>query len=962
MDSQQQKAFNSILSGDNVFLTGEGGCGKTYVIKQIISYLANTNDARQVFVTASTGCAAINLGISGATTYDSLLKILPYMLDLEDYILLSKNFGNIAESLGDQVLLIVDEVSMINASKLNMIYEILCFKQAVDFQEAVKTFVDSNLEWRTLDFDQKNAVKRTLTGMCKAFRRTIYSEAYNAEFQILLSGDLYQLPPVVKHADHIFESICWNKLNMKTINIRTQHRQESGSLLHNALKAIREGIINDKVKELVTYCSRPLNVPSMHLFAKNKARDVFNQINFQQLDGDCFTSNAQDVFYGPNLTDHLRSFYRSRFKYPASSQFKVGAQVMLTRNVDVQKGLVNGSVGTVLSIENGQLSVSFANGVVSDINKDLEDLHEVWYNRHISKYETIKKASRLQYPLVLAYGMTIHKSQSLTLSHVTVDCSDIFESGQLYTALSRARHEDGLCIKNFSAKYIFEPNATIQRFYTSTIINNAKDQFMKRIETSFSSLSDIRNELNISESQFRLFVKSYRDKLLRQQLDQELSPELTMTLSKLQKYMSGGLTTHTTIIEQGSSLLFIECPSCREILTERQMLIEGLYCCLQSKPKILLDAVTDKFGWATYIIHGNNTSLHDKPLYVGVTTHGKIRLRTHQSKWLKDVDEYVVRCSVRLPESLAIPLFKPVHNKYTVGGSKDSWSVRLRDGATHVKVTINDILHRNYCQANAYDLMQDNVVQAATLVKYSHVSMLVIDSHLSCGITSILRSRLGHPTRFCFLIGQDICQCKIPCWLRKINNENFNYYLTERGLPERPLFYPYSNDQVKPKPSVKHKSESLPPIVESGRIDEWSLNTLLVIAQRGRFTQSSRYQICRSVRRLWRMGVLQLKAILIEPHHVVNILCGLYRRQDVIDSLQTIVILLGKLSENEFQVYFGQTYQVFHLSVSARFHNELESNDIKVNEQHVQHYVHRKFSVQRMYYDYISYINHVKHS
>ena len=132
----------------------------------------------------------------------------------------------------------------------------------------------------------------------------------------------------------------------------------------------------------------------------------------------------------------------------------LGARVMLLVNMDFNKGLINGACGVIQGFNQDTISIKFDNGIVSNIPKHK---FEYYYNERVV-------AERMQYPLKLAYGITIHKSQGMTLDRLVVDCARIFERGQSYVAMSRVKTLEGLYLKNFEPEKVLVDNR-VAEFY-----------------------------------------------------------------------------------------------------------------------------------------------------------------------------------------------------------------------------------------------------------------------------------------------------------------------------------------------------------------------------------------------------------------------------------------------------------------------------------------------------------------
>ncbi len=396
---KQDEALQILKTGANVFLTGEPGSGKSYAASRYVSYLRRENIPASI--TASTGIAAAQLGgttihaWSGIGTRSQVTR-----RDLEQ---IAKN-RRVTERIKKARVLIVDEVSMLSGQTLS----------AVD---TVCQFVRKN----------------------------------NAPFgglQVVLVGDFFQLPPVIRRDERFapefdsqdeednspfaYASRAWRDLDPSICYLTEQYRQ-SDAEFSGLLAAIRSNRFSRE--DAGTLASRRLKQDSLprsvtRLFTHNMDVDRINQAELLKLPGETYsfhmTSTGDKV-----LADGLKRGCLS----PERLDLKIGAVVMFTKN-DPDGRFVNGTLGVIsdFSLEDG-FPVVTTKGGLTVFTKPAE-----W---KVAEDETVK-AGIEQVPLRLAWAITVHKSQGMSLDAAVMDLSHAFEYGQGYVALSRVRTLDGL--------------------------------------------------------------------------------------------------------------------------------------------------------------------------------------------------------------------------------------------------------------------------------------------------------------------------------------------------------------------------------------------------------------------------------------------------------------------------------------------------------------------------------------
>ena len=390
---KQQLALAIMNEGHDVFLTGPAGSGKTYVLNQFIR-LAKHN-GKHVSVTATTGLAASHLGGSTIHSWSGIGVRDEIGMHFVDN--LSKSRREIIEKTD---VLIIDEISMMHDFRLDMIDQI------------------ARLVRKKMDVPFGG-------------------------IQVIMSGDFFQLPPVNRaeavQGQFVVFSRAWAELDPVICYLEEQHRQEDEDALTGILDAMRARDIRRGHAE--TLLGRvDVQPPEGSIFTElhtvNIDVDSQNQAKLEQLDGD-------EMIYGQTTTgsaNYVESLQRSVLA-PAELRLKRGALVMAVKN-SPDKKYHNGSLGTIVDFDpaTDYPIVEFLNG------REVTMQPDTWELRDGDK----KRASITQIPLRLAWAITIHKSQGMTLDSALIDLRKAFVAGMGYVALSRVRSLDKLYLKGIN--------------------------------------------------------------------------------------------------------------------------------------------------------------------------------------------------------------------------------------------------------------------------------------------------------------------------------------------------------------------------------------------------------------------------------------------------------------------------------------------------------------------------------
>ncbi len=396
----QEQALQILKTGANVFLTGEPGAGKTHTVNAYVDYLRSSEV--EPAITASTGIAATHIG--GMTIHSWSGIGIKNKLDKYDLDKIASS-EYISKRVRKTKVLIIDEISMLPPHTLDM----------VDM-------------------------------VCREIKQN--PEAFGG-IQVVLVGDFFQLPPIFKkditthkqssllgdkesNANFSYDSSAWGRAQFITCYLSEQYRQDDKKFL-TVLNAIRKNKVEQEHMNHIT--ARYIDMDDMpehttKLFSHNVDVDRVNNTELEKLDGG---SRIFEMLATGN--DKLVETIKKSCLSPEMLELKVGAVVMCTKNNQKEK-YVNGTLGVVVGFEefNGNPIIETREGkqiAIAPMDWSVEENGKI-------------RAQVTQVPLRLAWAITVHKSQGMSLDAAVMDLSQVFEYGQGYVALSRVRRLSGL--------------------------------------------------------------------------------------------------------------------------------------------------------------------------------------------------------------------------------------------------------------------------------------------------------------------------------------------------------------------------------------------------------------------------------------------------------------------------------------------------------------------------------------
>lgn len=404
LNSEQKKALKFLLqSKQNVFLTGAAGTGKSQVIKIFREIKKMSNET--IPMVASTGAAAI---LVNGVTFNSYFGLGIMAGGKKAVIENALHNRSLCERLIYTDTVVVDEISMISGEVFN-----------------------------------------TANELCQKIRQ---NKKFFGGIRVILVGDFFQLGPFseTEKPDWVFESASWKKSKMKVFNLKKIMRTSDKTFL-DILGNIRKGKIDAKTKKFLTSKTRKnsesIDVP--RIFSRNHEVDAYNKKILNSINAPEIKISTQYVG-DKNAVERLKE----QLVIAENIVIKKGALVMLRVN-NFQEGFVNGTVGTVIGLSPDVLTIKKTSGEVIHVKK------------HIFEYigvtgEVTAKAKN--FPITLAWAITIHKSQGATLDKAIISLDRLWLHGQAYTALSRLKTAQGLIIDKWNKESFIVDKKVLKNF------------------------------------------------------------------------------------------------------------------------------------------------------------------------------------------------------------------------------------------------------------------------------------------------------------------------------------------------------------------------------------------------------------------------------------------------------------------------------------------------------------------
>ncbi len=401
------EACNTVIplleAGKNVFLTGGAGVGKTTTTRKVITYFEE--HGKKVAKLASTGMAATLIG--GQTLHSFLdLGIADSIdgLQTRGNLEIKKKIRKLIHSMD---LIIIDEISMVSAALMEMIR-----------------------------------------------LRLLQAEFHGV---VLAVGDFLQLPPVTRGYDRLqfaFESESWKRFDFRTVVLKTNYRATDSAFLR-VLDAVRFAKVDEEEHLYLHNLIKPIGEDLSqytYLYGKNASAQKHNQQQLAHIDSQEYAFEAQLVKHHQRVSDHEIERFINDARIEPVLKLKVGAPVLFTRNA---WNYFNGERGRVIRIDHQAIYVEKADGYVVKL-EPVGISKEKWEEKVVDGKKELVEVPQFtvyQYPIALAFAITIHKSQGMSIEDLIIESDEIFAPSQFYVALSRATSPHRLILKQPSRNW-----------------------------------------------------------------------------------------------------------------------------------------------------------------------------------------------------------------------------------------------------------------------------------------------------------------------------------------------------------------------------------------------------------------------------------------------------------------------------------------------------------------------------
>lgn len=519
-DEYTRKAMELVRQGKSFFITGKAGTGKTTLLREIVRECEMKN--RFVAVAAPTGVAAKN---AGGVTLHSLFKlpITMYIPGMEVpglYKLDEKS----AEVLRALDLLIIDEISMVRCDLLDMIDDVL-----------------------------------------RHYRKN--NKAFGG-LQVVAFGDLHQLMPVVDSEDeselnehystpYFFGSDVISSMSFPILELKKIHRQDDRDFI-DLLNEIRDGKLSDpnrkKLNRRLKKGFKPgVRTGYIRVTTHNWKARGYNKHRIDEIDRPEFTYKAWKEGYIP----------QDEFPAKYNLLLKVGARVMFVANSSNPNEFVNGTLGTVKKLSDDAIFVKTDEGLEICVEKYTWDFYRYVLNKTSKRIERIKTGSYTQYPLTLAWAITIHKSQGLTFDKVVIDACKAFAFGQVYVALSRCRKFEGIVLASEIKPSVVTTDPAVKKY-----LRKAEKVKFEKARVAVQSTTEVivsppavRANKRWTEAEEKKLERMYKSKATVMEMSQKLQRSRGSICTRLTMLLGEEWATQDTIIDENGFHHYLDLPA-----------------------------------------------------------------------------------------------------------------------------------------------------------------------------------------------------------------------------------------------------------------------------------------------------------------------------------------------------------------------------------------------------------------